>query len=154
MPQTNPSFPRTIAAVDLGSNSFHLIVAQIENGQLQIIDRIKEMVRLGAGLTKKKQLTDESRERALEWLSRFGQRVRDLPRDAVRAVGTNTLRQVRDGGAFLRQAEAALGHLIEIIAGREEARLVYLGVAHGLAAGDEKRLVVDIGGGSTELIIG
>ncbi len=154
MPNKGPDFPRTIAAADLGSNSFHLIVAQIENGQLQIIDRIKEMVRLGAGLTKKKQLTDESRERALECLSRFGQRLRDLPRDAVRAVGTNTLRQVRDGGAFLRQAEAALGHPIEIIAGREEARLVYLGVAHGLAAGDEKRLVVDIGGGSTELIIG
>ncbi len=154
MPENGPDLPRTIAAVDLGSNSFHLIVAQIENGQLQIIDRIKEMVRLGAGLTKKKQLTEEARERALDCLSRFGQRLRDLPRDAVRAVGTNTLRQVRDGGAFLEAAQKALGHPIEIIAGREEARLVYLGVAHGLAAGDEKRLVVDIGGGSTELIIG
>lgn len=154
MPDNQPLPSRTIAAVDLGSNSFHLIVAQIDNGQLQIIDRIKEMVRLGAGLTKKKQLTAEARERALECLSRFGQRLRDLPRDAVRAVGTNTLRQVRDDGAFLREAEKALGHPIEIVAGREEARLVYLGVAHGLAAGDEKRLVVDIGGGSTELIIG
>jgi exopolyphosphatase/guanosine-5'-triphosphate,3'-diphosphate pyrophosphatase len=149
-----PRSPPTIAAVDLGSNSFHLIVAKIDNGQLQIIDRIKEMVRLGAGLTKQKQLTDEAQERALECLSRFGQRLRDLPRNAVRAVGTNTLRQVRDNGSFLHEAERALGHPIEIIAGREEARLVYLGVAHGLAAGDEKRLVVDIGGGSTELIIG
>jgi len=147
---------KIIAAVDLGSNSFHMIVAQIENDQLQVIDRIKEMVRLGAGLTRKKQLTQESRERALDCLSRFGQRLRDLPSASVRVVGTNTLRQVRDGGKFLQQAQAALGQPIEIIAGREEARLVYLGVAHGLAADNEqgKRLVVDIGGGSTELIIG
>ncbi len=154
MPDKPSALPRTIAAVDLGSNSFHLIVAQIENGQLQVIDRIKEMVRLGAGLNNKKHLTPEVRERALECLSRFGQRLRDLPRNAVRAVGTNTLRQVRDGGEFLRQAEQALQHPIEIIAGHEEARLVYLGVAHGLAGDEEKRLVVDIGGGSTELIIG
>jgi len=151
-----PATSKTIAAVDLGSNSFHMIVAQIENGQLQVIDRLKEMVRLGAGLTRKKHLTQEARERALDCLSRFGQRLRDLPAESVRVVGTNTLRQVRDGGKFLRQAQAALGHRIEIIAGREEARLVYLGVAHGLAADDDqdKRLVVDIGGGSTELITG
>ncbi|WP_456406281.1 exopolyphosphatase [Thiolapillus sp.] len=154
MPESNTAPPRTIAAVDLGSNSFHLIVAQIENEQLQVIDRLKEMVRLGAGLDNKKRLSEEAQERALECLSRFGQRLRDLPQHAVRAVGTNTLRQIRDGGAFLRKAEAALNHPIEIIAGHEEARLVYLGVAHGLAGGEEKRLVVDIGGGSTELIIG
>ncbi len=153
---SSPITPKTIAAVDLGSNSFHMIVAQIENDQLQVIDRLKEMVRLGAGLTKKKHLTQEARDRALACLSRFGQRLRDLPAESVRVVGTNTLRQVRDGGKFLQQAQAALGHRIEIIAGREEARLVYLGVAHGLAADDDqdKRLVVDIGGGSTELIIG
>lgn len=152
----SPAASKIIAAVDLGSNSFHMIVAQIENDQLQVIDRLKEMVRLGAGLTRKKQLTQEARERALDCLSRFGQRLRDLPAESVRVVGTNTLRQVRDGGKFLRQAQSALGHRIEIIAGREEARLVYLGVAHGLAADDDqdKRLVVDIGGGSTELIIG
>ncbi|WP_457674861.1 exopolyphosphatase [Thiolapillus sp.] len=154
MPDSPSVLPRTIAAVDLGSNSFHLIVAQIENGQLQVIDRLKEMVRLGAGLDNRKQLTPEARERALDCLSRFGQRLRDLPHDAVRAVGTNTLRQLRDGGKFLRQAEKALQHPIEIVAGHEEARLVYLGVAHGLAGDEERRLVVDIGGGSTELIIG
>ena len=154
MSDSQPVLPRTIAAVDLGSNSFHLIVAQIENGQLQVIDRLKEMVRLGAGLDNRKRLTPEARERALECLSRFGQRLRDLPRNAVRAVGTNTLRLLRDGGEFLRQAEQALRHPIEIVAGHEEARLVYLGVAHGLAGDEERRLVVDIGGGSTELIIG
>jgi len=154
MSDSNSTPPHTIAAVDLGSNSFHLIVAQIENGQLQIIDRLKEMVRLGAGLDNKKRLTDEAQERALDCLSRFGQRLRDLPQHAVRAVGTNTLRQIRDGGKFLHKAEEALNHPIEIVAGHEEARLVYLGVAHGLASSEGKRLVVDIGGGSTELIIG
>jgi exopolyphosphatase/guanosine-5'-triphosphate,3'-diphosphate pyrophosphatase len=145
--------PQTVAAVDLGSNSFHMIVARIENGQLQIIDRLKEMVQLGAGLGEDKLLSKDAETRALDCLERFGQRLRSLPRGAVRAVGTNTLRQVRDGGTFLRQAELALGHPVEVISGREEARLVYLGVAHGLA-GSEVRLVVDIGGGSTELIIG
>lgn len=156
MTMSKPNASRIIAAVDLGSNSFHMIVAQIENDQLQVIDRLKEMVRLGAGLTKQKTLTQESRARALDCLSRFGQRLRNLPSDSVRVVGTNTLRQVRDGGKFLQHAQAALGHRIEVIAGREEARLVYLGVAHGLAEDDDqnKRLVVDIGGGSTELIIG
>ena len=146
--------PDTVAAVDLGSNSFHMIVARLDNGQLKIIDRLRESVRLGAGLDKHKQLTPEAQQRALECLSRFGQRLRALPQHAVRAVGTNTLRQVRDGGAFLRAAEGALGHPIEVIAGREEARLIYLGVAHGLAVGHGQRLVVDIGGGSTELILG
>jgi exopolyphosphatase/guanosine-5'-triphosphate,3'-diphosphate pyrophosphatase len=154
MPESKIIPPHTIAAVDLGSNSFHLIVAQIENDQLQIIDRLKEMVRLGAGLDNKKRLSEEAQERALDCLSRFGQRLRDLPQHAVRAVGTNTLRQIRDGDEFLRKAEAVLNHPIEIVAGHEEARLVYLGVAHGLAGSEEKRLVVDIGGGSTELIIG
>ena len=153
---SSPTTTKIIAAVDLGSNSFHMIVAQIENDQLQVIDRLKEMVRLGAGLTRRKHLTHEASERALDCLSRFGQRLRSLPVESVRVVGTNTLRQVQDGGKFLRQAQAALGHRIEVIAGREEARLVYLGVAHGLADDDDqsRRLVVDIGGGSTELIIG
>ncbi len=146
--------PETVAAVDLGSNSFHMIVARLDNGQLKVIDRLREMVRLGAGLDARKRLTSDAQQRALDCLSRFGQRLRALPQGAVRAVGTNTLRQVRDGGEFLRAAEAALGHPIEVIAGREEARLVYVGVAHGLAAGHEHRLVVDIGGGSTELILG
>ena len=146
--------PETIAAVDLGSNSFHMIVARVVDNQFQVVDKLREMVRLREGLDGQRNLAPEVAARALACLERFGQRVRSLPPGAVRAVGTNTLRQVRDAGAFLQAAEAALGHPIEIVAGREEARLVYLGVAHGLAAGDERRLVVDIGGGSTELIVG
>ena len=148
-PSTN-----TFAAVDLGSNSFHLLVARMDGGTLQVIDRHKEMVRLGEGLTIDKHLQPEVAERALACLERMGQRLRDMDADNVRAVGTNTLRQLRPESGFIEQAEAALGHPIEVIAGREEARLIYLGVAHGLAIGDEKRLVIDIGGGSTEVIVG
>jgi exopolyphosphatase/guanosine-5'-triphosphate,3'-diphosphate pyrophosphatase len=154
MQSATQDIPGIIAAVDLGSNSFHMIVGQIDNGQLQIVDRMKEMVRLGEGLDQNRRIRPEVAERALACLRRFGERLADLPPQSVRAVGTNTLRQVRDGGAFLQQAHDALGHDIEIIAGREEARLIYLGVAHGLAEDGRKRLVVDIGGGSTELIIG
>ena len=150
----NPQTLDTVAAVDLGSNSFHMIVAKRENGQLVVLDRLRDAVRLGGGLMPDKSLSDEASARALDSLSQMGQRVHALPHSAVRAVGTNTMRQIRDDGAFLRAAEQALGHPIEIIGGREEARLVYLGVAHGLATGEETRLVVDIGGGSTEVILG
>ena len=151
---SNPPTPETVAAVDLGSNSFHMIVGKLDNRQLVIVDRLRDAVRLGGGLLPDKTLSGDAWERAVESLSKMGQRLRALPHHAVRAVGTNTMRQIRDGGAFLRAAEDALGHPIEIIGGREEARLVYLGVAHGLAVGDDARLVVDIGGGSTELILG
>lgn len=153
-PSTMPMPPETVAAVDLGSNSFHMIVGKLDNRQLVIVDRLRDSVRLGGGLKPDKTLSEEAWQLAIESLSKMGQRLRSLPHHAVRAVGTNTMRQIRDGGAFLHAAEDALGHPIEIIGGREEARLVYLGVAHGLAAGDEPRLVVDIGGGSTELILG
>jgi len=145
--------PETFAAIDLGSNSFHMIVARIENNQIMVIDKLKEMVRLGAGLQKDKTLDSDTAERAIACLERFGQRLAGFVPGSVQAVGTNTLRQVRDP-SFLQNAEKALGHPIEIIAGREEARLVYLGVAHGIDTGDQRRLVVDIGGGSTEFIIG
>ena len=154
VPSAAPAIPQTVAAIDLGSNSFHMIVARIDDGHLQVIDRLKEMVRLGEGLTDNKFLRPEVAERALACLERFGQRLRGMPLGSVRAVGTNTLRQVRPEARFLERAELALGHPIDVISGREEARLVYLGVAHGLAAGAERRLVVDIGGGSTELIVG
>jgi exopolyphosphatase / guanosine-5'-triphosphate,3'-diphosphate pyrophosphatase len=160
MPSAQPApvaatpLPQTVAAIDLGSNSFHMIVARIDDGHLQVIDRLKEMVRLGEGLTNDKNLRADVTERALACLERFGQRLRGMPPGSVRAVGTNTLRQLRPETRFLEQAELALGHPIEVISGREEARLVYLGVAHGLEAGTERRLVVDIGGGSTELIVG
>jgi len=142
------------AAVDLGSNSFHMIVANWVDGHLQIIDRMKEMVRLASGLNDKQELSKESMQQGLECLQRFGQRIKEIPHVNVRAVGTNTLRQARNGGVFLSQAHDALGHPIEIIAGREEARLIYSGVAHSLYDEANKRLVIDIGGGSTELIIG
>ncbi|MGE5152599.1 MAG: exopolyphosphatase [Bdellovibrio bacteriovorus] len=153
-PATDGVRHETVAAVDLGSNSFHMIVARINDGHMQVIDRLREPVRLGEGLTENKFLEPLVAERALACLERFGQRLRDFPLGSVRAVGTNTLRQLRPETRFIERAELALGHPIEVIAGREEARLIYLGVAHGLAAGSERRLVVDIGGGSTEIIVG
>ena len=144
-----------VAAVDLGSNSFHMIVARVEDGALRILDRLREPVRLAAGLTPDHRLTPEARTRALDCLERFGQRVRDFPPGSVRAVGTNTLRKANRDGAFLSEASARLGHPIEIISGIEEARLIYEGVIHSLSAPpDTRRLVIDIGGGSTEVVIG
>ncbi|MBA2483598.1 MAG: exopolyphosphatase [Nitrosomonas sp.] len=145
---------RSIAAVDLGSNSFHMIVAVVCDDNLQIVDRIKEMVRLAAGLDARNRLSPAVSERALACLSRFSQRLRDIPRGSVRIVGTNTLRKARKCEKFIAQAEAILGHPIEIISGQEEARLIYLGVSHSLEDEGERRLVIDIGGGSTEYIIG
>jgi len=144
----------TLAAVDLGSNSFHCQVARVVGDQVYPLDALREPVRLGAGLSKDKRLDDDVQERALACLKRFGERLRGLDKRAVRAVGTNTLRVAKNAASFIRKAEAALGFPIEIVAGREEARLIYLGVAHELPASREKRLVVDIGGGSTEIIIG
>lgn len=144
----------TVAAVDLGSNSFRLQVARVVDDQIYPLDSLKDTVRLGAGLGADNFLDRDTCNRALASLGRFGERLRGLPRDAVRAVGTNTFRVAKNAQEFLQQAEAALGFPIEIIAGREEARLIYLGVSHGLPASSDKRLVVDIGGGSTEFIIG
>ncbi|MBU0960938.1 MAG: exopolyphosphatase [Proteobacteria bacterium] len=143
-----------LAAIDLGSNSFHMVVARIENGHIHILDRLKEMVRLGAGLDKNGNLSLEAQSRALYCLERFGERVEHLPQGSVAAVGTKTLRQAKNARLFLQHASEVLGHPISVIGGKEEARLVYLGVSHSLVADDGKRLVMDIGGGSTELIIG
>jgi exopolyphosphatase/guanosine-5'-triphosphate,3'-diphosphate pyrophosphatase len=131
-----------------------LQVARVENDQLYMLDGLREPVRLAAGLTPDKRLDQPSQQRALECLYRFGERLRGLPREAVRAVGTNSLRVAKNAPEFLKQAEAALGFPIEVIAGREEARLIYLGVAQGLPQSEERRMVMDIGGGSTEFIIG
>jgi exopolyphosphatase/guanosine-5'-triphosphate,3'-diphosphate pyrophosphatase len=159
-PPKLPSFLRranksasTVAAVDLGSNSFHMIVAQVVDGELRVLDRLQEMVRLAGGLDDKGRLSKESQRRALACLQRFGQRLRGMHASSVRAVGTNTLRRARQAEKFLAAAQKALGHRIEVIAGREEARLIYQGVARDLP-NDENRLVIDIGGGSTELIVG
>ncbi|MCP3848718.1 MAG: exopolyphosphatase [Gammaproteobacteria bacterium] len=142
------------AAIDLGSNSFHLIVAELKNDQLLIIDRMKEMVRLASGLNEKGNLSNEAQQKGLDCLARFGQRLKNIPDQNIRIVGTNTLRKAKNGTKFIRQAEKQLSHSIEVIAGREEARLIYLGVAHSQSDNTENRLVIDIGGGSTEFIIG
>ena len=142
-----------LAAVDLGSNSFHMVVARTVLGQLRIVDRIKENVRLADGLDRGK-LSAEAMARAHDCLERFGQRLAQLPRRRVRAIATNTVRQLAEPQDFLAPAEAALGHAIEVVSGREEARLIWLGVAHGHPTGDRRRLVMDIGGGSTEFIVG
>jgi len=144
----------SLAAVDLGSNSFHMVVARYELGGLRVIDRLRDPVRLAMGLRADGSLDPEFHRRALVGLARFGERLRGLPSENVRAVATNTVRRMRNQRAFLLTAETALGHPIEVVSGREEARLIYAGVAHGIPASRAKRLVVDIGGGSTEFIIG
>ncbi len=155
MSTTKNHLPETVAAIDLGSNSFHMIVARLEDtGTLSVIDRLRESVRLGGGLDDEGIIDQITQDRAFECLEMFAQRIRDLPNSAVRIAGTNTLRVAKKSKKFVARAEEILNHPIEIIAGREEARLIYLGVAHGLAAKEGKRLVVDIGGGSTEFIIG
>jgi exopolyphosphatase/guanosine-5'-triphosphate,3'-diphosphate pyrophosphatase len=146
--------PEVLAAVDLGSNSFHMIVGEFRHGQLTIIDRLKETVRLSEGLKDKGTLTDTARKRALACLSRFGERLRDMHASTVRTAGTSALRRASDSGDFRAEAEEALGHPIEVISGIEEARLIYAGVTHSLPPVRGQRLVLDIGGGSTELILG
>ena len=146
--------PQVVAAVDLGSNSFHMVVARHDHGELVLVDRERERVALGECLNDQKELSDKGIERALACLSRFGQRLRDMPTGAVRAVGTNTLRRARNARAFLAAGQEVLGYPIEVIPGIEEARLIYLGVAHTTSTDVPRRLVVDIGGGSTECILG
>ena len=161
MTQTEPSSQvlpfnarsKQLGALDLGSNSFHLLIAQESHGRVQVLDKHKEMVRLAEGLQKDGQLSKVVTERALACLERFAQRLRPLDADNVRIVGTNTLRKASDAG-FISAAEQILGHEIEIISGREEARLIFMGVCHDLGGDTTRRLVVDIGGGSTELILG
>lgn len=142
-----------IAAVDLGSNSFHLVVAREVDGRPLLVDKLRERVALAEGL-KDRQLNGVVQARALATLERMAERIKGIPKGRIRAVGTATFRKLRDRGAFLRKASAALGVEIEIVSGREEARLVYLGVAHSLGDDDGRRLVVDIGGASTECILG
>jgi len=146
--------PSSVAAIDLGSNSFHMIVCRLEQGKLRTIDRLKEMVRLASGLDQDRNLDNETQQKALQCLERFGERIRDFPPGSVRIVGTNTLRTAKNSQEFILKAEKALGHHIDIIAGIEEARLIYQGVANSLGSNANSRFVMDIGGGSTEYIIG
>ncbi len=142
-----------LAAMDLGSNSFHLIVAKMEHGEIRPVHTLAEKVQLGAGLVDGK-LTDEAIERGLACMARFGQLLESVGPTRARIVGTNALRQAKNRRAFTEPAEKLLGIPVDVVYGREEARLVYLGVAHTLADDEQSRLVVDIGGGSTEFIIG
>ncbi|MFQ5634520.1 MAG: exopolyphosphatase [Gammaproteobacteria bacterium] len=146
--------PEVLAAVDLGSNSFHMIVARLSHGQPTVIDRLREMVRLAAGLDENGSLSDKSEQAALDCLARFGERIHAMHADKVRVVGTSTLRRVGRHSDFAEKAEAALGHPVEIVSGMEEARLIYQGVYHSSPGLDGSQLVVDIGGGSTEVIRG
>jgi exopolyphosphatase/guanosine-5'-triphosphate,3'-diphosphate pyrophosphatase len=148
----------TLAAVDLGSNSFHLEIGRVVERQIYPLDAVREVVRLGGGLTADKRIDRATQARALESLAKLAERLRGFPRQAVRAVGTNALRVAKNSPQFLREARQVLGFPIEVISGREEARLIYLGVAHAMPAAVgskiERRLVVDVGGGSTEFIVG
>ena len=143
-----------VAAVDMGSNSYHMVVARVEHGEPRVIDRLRDQVRMAAGLRADGTLDSEHRARALDCLARFGQRLAGLPSLHVRAVATNSVRRLAAPHVFLAAAEAALGHPVEVVSGREEGRLIFLGTAHDLPASREPRLVIDVGGGSTEFIIG
>lgn len=146
--------PELLAAIDMGSNSFHMVVARLVHGEIRTLEKMGEKVQLGAGLDGHNHLTEEAQQRALACLSRFAQRLQGMPTEAVQVVGTNALRVARNTQEFMARAEEVLGYPVEIIAGREEARLIYLGVSHTLSDDSGRRLVIDIGGGSTEFIIG
>jgi exopolyphosphatase / guanosine-5'-triphosphate,3'-diphosphate pyrophosphatase len=143
-----------LAAVDLGSNSFRLHIGHYDGERIRILSTAREPVRLGAGLDRRGNLTAAAMDTALACLHRFGEILRSQPLTAVRVVGTNTLRIAKNRDAFLPLAEKAIGFPIEIISGEEEGRLIYLGVASSLDEPNERRLVIDIGGGSTELVLG
>jgi exopolyphosphatase / guanosine-5'-triphosphate,3'-diphosphate pyrophosphatase len=143
-----------LAAVDLGSNSFRLEIGRYENGQIQRVDYLKEAVRQGGDLDENRNLTPESIERGLKCLARFGETLKGFPKHHVRAVATQTLREARNRDVFLKLAKKALGYEVEVISGVEEARLIYEGVSRLLPQSNERRLVIDIGGRSTEFILG
>ncbi|MCG8611156.1 MAG: exopolyphosphatase [Pseudomonadales bacterium] len=142
------------AAIDLGSNSFHMIIARLVHGEVRVLEKMGEKVQLASGLDEHQNISQEAQDRALECLSRFAQRLKGIEKSAVRLVATNTLRVAKNAAQFKRKIESMLEIPMEVIAGQEEARLIYLGVAHTLADDSGRRLVMDIGGGSTEFIIG
>ena len=153
-PHSEPEDSNQIAAIDLGSNSFHMIIANQLQGELRTIDKRGEKVQLAAGLNERGYLSEESMQRGLECLKGFAKHLRGFKPEVVTVLATNALRVARNRSEFITRAEEILGFQIELIAGREEARLIYLGVCHTQADDEGKRLVIDIGGGSTELIIG
>jgi exopolyphosphatase/guanosine-5'-triphosphate,3'-diphosphate pyrophosphatase len=154
MPDAKQQESNQIAAIDLGSNSFHMIIAQQLQGELRTVEKRGEKVQLAAGLNERGYLSEESMQRGLECLRGFAKHLQGFKPEAVTVVATNALRVARNRSEFITRAEDILGFQIELIAGREEARLIYLGVSHTQADDEGKRLVIDIGGGSTEFIIG
>ncbi|MBK6803535.1 MAG: Ppx/GppA family phosphatase [Betaproteobacteria bacterium] len=155
MPRRAPAaLPTMLAVVDMGSNSFRLEVGRVEGDQIYRLDTVRETLRMGAGIDDNGNLTPQAQRDALACLARFGERLRGFAPANVRAVATNTFRVARNSGKFLRRAHEVLGFPIDVIGGHEEARLIYIGVAHVLPPRDAPRLVVDIGGGSTEFIVG
>ncbi|CDF81703.1 exopolyphosphatase [Pseudomonas sp. QL9] len=154
MPHTPAKTFPLIAALDLGSNSFHMVLAKADHGEIRILERLGEKVQLAAGIDEERMLSEEAMQRGFDCLRRFAQLINGMPPGSVRVVGTNALREARNRTEFTRRAEEILGHPVEVISGREEARLIYLGVSHTLPDNPGRRLVVDIGGGSTEFIVG
>lgn len=152
--RSNHSDQCLIAAIDLGSNSFHMIVARLDQGEIRPLERLGEKVQLAAGLDEEGCLSEDAQQRGLDCLSRFAQYTKHLNVGKVRVVGTNALRSAHNRENFIKRAQQILSHPIDVISGREEARLIYLGVSHTHADDFGRRLVVDIGGGSTEFIIG
>lgn len=149
---TQPQSPY-FAAVDLGSNSFHMIICRVNDQSVEVLDRVKDMVQIARGMSGS-GIASDAQQRAIDCLSRFAERLRGIPPEQIRAVGTKSLRSAKNSAFFLAEAEQALGHPIDIISGYEEARLVYKGLFHSVANDSTKRLVIDIGGASTEFIIG
>jgi exopolyphosphatase / guanosine-5'-triphosphate,3'-diphosphate pyrophosphatase len=145
---------KRLAAVDLGSNSFRLEIGRIDHGQYVRTEYLKETVRQGSGMDESRNLSDRAVQKGLDCLARFGERLAGFKTTEVRAVATQTLREARNRDAFLSRANQVLGFPIDVISGREEARLIYQGVAVQLPQSEERRLVIDIGGRSTELILG
>ncbi|TNF60923.1 MAG: exopolyphosphatase [Burkholderiales bacterium] len=143
-----------LAAIDLGSNSYRLEIGRYHSGHIERVEYLKETVRQGSGLDEDKNLSPAAMERGWECLARFAERIRGFTKKQVRAVATQTLREARNRDEFLSRAQAVLGFPIEVVSGQEEARLIYQGVSHLLPQSDERRLVVDIGGRSTEMILG
>lgn len=151
-----PSHPdqTLLAAVDIGSNSFRLEIGRLDHGQIVRVEYLKEAVRQGADLDEERNLSQESIDRGIKCLARFGERLQGFTATQVRAVATQTLREANNSELFIKQARKALGFEVEIISGVEEARLIYQGVSRFLSQSNERRIVIDIGGRSTEFIIG
>lgn len=145
---------QVMAAIDMGSNSFHMVLARLEGGEVRPVQKLAEKVMLAAGLDAKNQLSDEAMERGIACLRRFAQMADNVDPHWIRCIGTNTLRRARNAEKFLTHVREILNCPVEVVAGREEARLIYLGVSHSLPDTPGRRLVFDIGGGSTEFIVG